>query len=283
MALIRLDSVLVDYISLTSYSAIWFNYVMESLANENDQRVDITAGSYKGVMVPMVSGTLSFLAGRVKGKTHYMIRISGQMAHHAIATLLDVSKGFVVSCSRLDVQLTIMKPVVMSMTALRNRLEKRYKRVGYPQPDTSTGVKLETVYVGTRKKSDRFYRFYTKATNDGLALRLEVELKKRRSRAIWDEWVKFGPDGSLLNYEIERIKSMDKYLDRLINLSDRPKKIVRVRTLESNTERWLINDVFPVLKRVLCSHSADSGSVISALYDVLEAYEESLSDETEND
>jgi hypothetical protein len=70
--------------------------------------------------------------------------------------------------------------------ALRNRLEKSGRRVGYPTPEVLDGVKLETVYVGVREKTDRFYRFYMKALlGGGHVVRFEAELKKRRSRAIF--------------------------------------------------------------------------------------------------
>lgn len=277
MPLIQLNNVLLDYLTLTSYSGKWFNYMMESLGDENDEAYEIKSRGYEGWAVVLVSGSISFLSGFNEGKQHYIVRISGSLANYAIQNCLDISKGFDVNCSRMDVQVTVMKPARMSMIAMRNRLETKYK-VGYPQPEIVDGRKIETVYIGTREKSDRFYRFYVKPTSDGDCVRFEVELKKRRSRAIFAEWQKNGLSRDSIAYEVEKMAKLDKMATKLIlPLSEQTKRVM-VRTLESKTERWLIKDVFPVLKRVLCSHSSDSVSVYAALMDVLEAYEDSKDD-----
>jgi hypothetical protein len=68
---------------------------------------------------------------------------------------------------------------------------------------------------------------------------------------------------------------LDGVISRLLlPLSNESERVI-VKTVQGKTVRWLINDVMPVMKRVLCSHEEGHESVYSAIMDVLEAYNES--------
>lgn len=275
MTLIRLNYPLVDYLTLTSYSRSWLDFMIESFAPNRATWFDMKRNGYVGKMYDLGTGSLSILTGNAKGKPHYLMSISGEVADSAIVHVLERSKGYKVKCRRLDVQVTVMMPKNMSMVALRNRLEKDGRTVGYPSPSRVDGTKMETVYIGKRTKSDRFYRVYMKLldTSD-FAVRFEAELKKRRSVAIWKDWEVSGLSRDSIVSELRLLGSMDRMIMKQLSCLDMMDgRAIRVRTQESQTERWLINDVMPVLKRFLCNHESDSGAVLSAVYDVLESYE----------
>lgn len=275
MALLRLNALLIDYVTVTSFSRKWYHQVVGMFRDEHVTPVAIKQRGYEGIMVPMESGTLKFLSGWVGSKKHYMMSASGEISDYIIRALVDVSRGEQVVCTRIDCQVTRYKDKRMSLTALRNRLEKNNK-VGYPSPSVIDGVKMETVYIGKREKSDRFYRVYVKITKESKPLiRYEAELKKRRSRAIFWEWLVNGFSQDSLVAEMNVLADKDRIMSKYMNLNFSPDaKVVRVQTDDSRTERWIIRDVMPVIKKFICGHGNDATAVLASIYDALEAHEE---------
>lgn len=274
MALIRLDCPLIDYFTLTSYSKVWFDSLVHCFVDNVDKYVDIKRGGYVGRMIELVSGTISLMVGKSMGKPHYMISVSGGLSHHAVASALELSRPFQVRCTRLDVQVTRIMRKNFSMKALRNRLEKSGRKVGYPTPSKVKGVELETVYINTRTKSDRFYRVYMKPVEDGMmAIRFEAELKKRRSRAIFDSWMKDGYTVQDLVYELEAMSGLDRIMAKEMRLpNDWSSRVIRVRTDSSNTEAWLLKTVMPSLRRFINSHDSNPVTVLGQLSQILEDF-----------
>jgi len=245
------------------------------LRGEIDGAVPASAvGGYVGHRIDIEGGTIFFGTGFQRGRSHFMVSCSGEASHNLASHVLSDERLHNCACSRMDVQATVIPPDDWSQKNLRNRLEKNGKTVGFPTPkgETIEGRKLETVYVGQRSKSDRFYRIYMKeAEGVDYVLRFEVELKKRRSRAIWSHFTDNGRIfADVLLAEIQKMAQMDKKASALlapvISGDARP---LRVRSNEGDTMRWILLDVMPIIERLILSHGNRS-ALVDALYAALE-------------
>lgn len=277
MSLITLNFPLVDFVTITSFAdSFCETMTRELIGNSSGECYQSIQRGYIGKIWVFVQGTVFIGKGTQKGVAHGVMKVSGYLAHAIMERLLMVVNSrpeFHVKCSRLDYQITVNQPRSWSQINYRNRMEKAGFVVGYPTPSKEDGVTLETVYVGVRAKVDRFYRVYVKLQDDlSKLLRVEVELKKRRSRKLFNEILSGGVDSirRVLDYEIELIIRDDKKLYKIVHPHLADSLAVRVQSNESNIAGWLVKTVFPAMDRFLASDSADKTKVISALYDILE-------------
>ena len=276
METIVLNSPMIDYLTLTSYSSDFTRVMRENvIQNLSGQAYDVVQRGYKGTLWVFLNGTAFLGTGKQRGEHHSLIKISGELAHLMLDRVIETLQAWQslkVECSRLDYQITVKEPEGWSQWDYLNRMQDRGYTVGYPTPSHENGVKLETVYIGVRTKSDRFYRVYVKLMDDAKTklLRVEVELKKRRSRAVWLEIMQGVTFRSVLDCEIDKFVKLDSQLYGLVIGKLLYGKVVRVGANESNIASWLVDIVFPAMDRFLMSDSSDKRKVIFALYALLE-------------
>lgn len=130
-------------------------------------------------------GSMFFGTAKQHDKHHYLIQISGGMAHTITSdlglmmTLGDPS----FYCTRLDLQKTLDLPEWWNV---RDVVDSIKTMDTGKTPDTLSFIESttgETVYVGSRT-SDKFIRIYTKSL-DRDYLRLEYEIKGSLARSIY--------------------------------------------------------------------------------------------------
>lgn len=277
MSTITLNYPLIDFVTLTSFREGFCKIMADFLIGENSEdKYPTVQRGYKGILWIFFNGTVFIGEGKQKGDDHFIMKISGYLAHLMMDNIVKVCKihpELKTRCSRLDYQITVKEPLSWVQANYRNRMERAGNVVGYPTPSKEDGIELETVYIGVRAKVDRFYRIYTKLLDDkSKVLRVEVELKKRRSRKLFNELVERGTDDirMIFDYEIELIIRQDKKLYKLVHPHLAMSVPIRVQANDPNIAGWLIKTVFPAMNRFLASDSSDKTKVIPALYDILE-------------
>lgn len=155
-------------------------------------------------------------------------------------------------------------------------MKKAGKKVGwFESVDRQTGKKLETVYIGSRK-SEKFVRVYRKLDNEGKAyLRLEVEMKGKRSDVVAKKLSRAGDDsqkfiGGVILHEVQKME--DEALSLLFEpqLSmDAERVRVKVSKAPDKTKNWLIGQVLPAFERYINSHDSE-GNVRQAFFDAID-------------
>lgn len=110
--------------------------------------------------------------GKQKGQHHYILSISGSDAgrHYDKLTGIDAY------ATRIDIERTILAPGDNMLPPIKNKCSRTTVTL-------IDGYQNDTLYIGNRA-SDFFVRLYEKVFED-LYLRLELEFKGDRSRAIW--------------------------------------------------------------------------------------------------
>jgi len=115
--------------------------------------------------------------GKQRRQAHYIMRASGENSQ----TVLSRTANIDLSCTRIDLQVTIWLPVKYDARKLYDVLTStdtvwpgRWLIASIIQ----SGDGLDTIYVGSRT-SDRFVRIYVKPDSTGVAayLRFEIEMK----------------------------------------------------------------------------------------------------------
>lgn len=261
---ITLNRPMVDYWTITSYCSEWFSRVTAWVRKLQEKWARRHRAQYDGTLHELSKGNVYIGEGLQEGKRHYMMQIDGEIAHDMRYEILSWYPSYDVRCTRVDFQITVPMPSEWSQWELLVRLKNRYgeNMVSYPRPSTSKGILLQTVYLGRREGSDRFLRVYMKLDeNSRKLLRLETEIKRRRSRAIyrelcqnqWDEDVK-----AIIHSELKVQSQKDVQLDRLFYpYIEGHHKPVRVQSESSKTADWIVNTCIPSIDRHIHSHGAD--------------------------
>ena len=137
-----------------------------------------------------------FGSGEQRGERHHMIVLSGVQAAVLAPQIATSLFAPLVSCTRIDIQVTVPAMVGGRKTGelgyeLRRRFKEGNGRVGR-NPDvaiwdneSSVG---DTIYIGSRS-SDRYVRIYDKHNGPLQFLRYECEFKRRQADRIWDEFI----------------------------------------------------------------------------------------------
>ena len=113
--------------------------------------------------------------GYQKKKRHSIVNISGYMADRNYTSLTTYGSYY---ATRIDLQITILKPDGVDLNSIYNLLQERKVKSSCIQSE-----KNDTLYVGART-SDVFIRLYEKPL-DTMYLRFEFEFKGKVARGIW--------------------------------------------------------------------------------------------------
>lgn len=276
-----LNAAQIDYLTLTTYEDDIVQLFHEWMKQEHEtaeridgrelkQRLSSNRRGYRGPTFSLESMGDCFIGiGVQEEREHYMMQVSGQWAGHAFTEFRTLLKDDnLLRCTRIDVQITVLEPIDWDQFRFLADMKDVGRATGWKESLGDTGF-LATVYVGSRE-SDRFIRLYEKEAERVRYLRYEVEFKSDRAQAIAHRYAR----GTLclsgvMRYEIERMRHQnlnDLYLEHLANFDPMRIKVVKDVTTEK-TERWILKQVIPALRRYANAHSSRSsvlGEVIDA-------------------
>lgn len=191
-------SVAFDWLSLTTFDNSAYRW-LASIVNANTDPKGRTEGylmQYKGC-----KGDGYFVGcGYQNGTIHYMIRLSGSLAHHILSKAVVMPSGSEnlaeFNCTRADVQYTHSDDLYIDLSAIAPLLREcewplhRGKRPIITAYDNEDG--LDTLYIGQRKESNRFQRVYIKEVSQKKLIRWEVEYKEQLAKNLWSKVIASG-------------------------------------------------------------------------------------------
>ena len=285
---IGINITLIDWVTVTSWEKEFNGYWCRRLKRLGRSRKGRPGRQlqYDGETFNIAHGTGFIGETEINGRQSWMLRLSGGAAHENIKSVLSqVRQGFA-NVTRIDIQITVLKPDDWSQWNLLKRLKEARKMTGWVESKTR-GDAFETVYIGSRS-SDRFSRIYTKKAilkggdegEETMLLRVETEYKGRRAHAIANSLARNGEARAkdYLMYELQNSLS-DNELQLLIAphlLDVTPTTIkLHLETSADKTERWLLKQVLPTFARHIRSDEASTRALdgfLEAICDVLDGH-----------
>lgn len=266
-----------DWLTLGSFAQPvydGFHAWVRDLAGDKKLQYDSKVMQYVGIRH---GGAFAGVATQA-GKLHGLLSVGGDVAHDAVMNdfSVGIEKPFMTEkevttkieiieprCTRVDLQLTVPLLEEYSARGLTDQLRSGHwsRKGAAPQVDVYDSADgMDTVYVGSRS-SNRFWRIYVKAADEGKYLRFEVEYKGRRARKVFsivhpdpgsigpillNEWsVAPDVDEKTWNSIGEVLEAYGKGLDV---------PVPRARVSNDRTLRWMNRVVWPVIKRQLKDH-----------------------------
>lgn len=295
--MITLDEPMVDWITLTTFSHHIGEWWAANLRKNAMGAIKVLSGvrrlQYKGDVLEDSEGSIFVGKGKQGRASHYMATVSGLLADRVMEGGIKTKYGFLVrdgggewlgdvNCTRIDVQVTCLDKSIQGEGGGSLEYQKKVfdsiqgagRAVSWFQ-DGSGENAVVTVAVNSRK-SDVYYRIYPKPTNEGHAMRFEVEYKKEKAARVFASICSGGRQkmGEILKYQVMQLNSAELkalVLGALEGYSASfPKK--QVGDGATNTELWLLTVVLPSLVRTLKT-SDRAGIVWAAFGDALGAYD----------
>lgn len=278
MPALTLNKVMIDWMTITSFREEIYKLGRKLQEDFGNQPYDANAMQYKGYAADTMNGRIFAGTGYQKGLHHHLLRLEGGIADGACAAVSGVWRKFEDNLTRVDFQVTIVQPDNWSQWGLLERLRKRGNTVGWRQSrDKATGLELATVYCGNRASSPRFLRVYQKLTDDGtMLLRLEVEIKRKRSRQLGKYMQEFGSgDMSKGRDELKLMSQKDSKLEMAYaSVLEGWQKPITVGRWDTDTAAWIKNQCLPAIGRYVNDHnSSQAAEIISMLKLIIESTE----------
>lgn len=274
---ITLHRALADYMTLTSWDESF--YVAQTAVIEYMNTCDqhqYQVAQYAGIQVASQMGSVFVGDSVIKGRVHYIMQISGELASDNDIWLIVAPyiKSGSAEITRLDVQMTIPEPLDWSQSDFFNDREARGKTVGWAQSTTRDGETLRTVYVGART-SGLFLRLYEKYASGQRLLRCEFEIKRPYS----PKWGRQLFSGDVTLSQILRLYIENSKHDGLIGMFVPSLHGIipagRLKTVkeDNKTEKWLMEQVLPAFIRVINEHNSN-GEVAKAFFEAIEHHKD---------
>lgn len=257
-----LNAILVDYLTLTTYSLEDYRVFFSTLKQlettlkqktTKDRRMQYNGHSISGGFVGNA---------RQKKRQHWLTEYSGQVAHLAAERLLD-SPMREERCTRIDVQITIPKPPEYKSEDLFDALNGN---LPYNREVTlyKSGDGMDTVYLGSRKtKNGRYTRIYVKEHATGHGLRFETEFKGAWANEVWINLRTGMTVDEALTMELESLGDLKiEPLATFYGLVKGYLPMPKPKPVETSTPTldWLLKTVEPAILRMLADH--DHGSKV---------------------
>lgn len=264
----------IDWLTLTTFTNLAGNELLRVARRcaTNSEPKNRRIMQYEG----KTWGNTFYGVAEQRGRGHMMLRASGATAHEAYDEIMQSNPAMSVSCTRIDLQVTVRLTWNYSARALCDQLRTADWN-GHKRKVTMIegGDGLDTIYIGSRD-SERMYRIYVKRVDNESYLRWEAEIKGDLADQTWVAITVGGADAMnsiargefgrmpyVPNRAIDEIAAcMDKYQAREI----RP--VERVRD-SSSTMQWVSRAVSPAVNRMLSDH--DYGDTMANF--ILEWYE----------
>ena len=210
-----------------------------------------------------------------RGKPHYMLRLSGDLADRFMFHPLKPG----MECSRIDLQITlpwddyaypVFRDSQQAISIYEMKKGQRARKV-------NTILNVDgfcTMYIGSRE-SERFYRVYIKEHGDDLFLRFEVEFKSKSGLAgrLYRELVKDKQKVvSRIMGELSTLPHDDPlvnpFLVHMGNIDGDVMEQGRERNDPNTTLLWLSRQVSPAFRRVLANEDTRdrAAAILADLY-----------------
>lgn len=258
---LRLNVPLLDWITATSYEHRFYLFWRNELDRRKQEKGGMKEGikelkRYVGLSIPHGTGSLfigsisqplgNHFAMVAKGEAADLVRLSAYYSinHHGARF------------TRIDVQVTVVQPGDWSQLRFLNRCERAGKMTELAQSVDSIYGRMMTVYVNSRS-SDRFVRVYQKGSDDGLLLRVEAQFGGGQAELLGRQLqTKKVKEGDTMRGIIQWIG--DEKLTALIMpvLEGYTGELPKYARADTKTDKWLLEQVLPVLARRLNSHDA---------------------------
>lgn len=263
-----LHTPLIDWFTITSFEDSFHDFWLQKFREVagQDAGEERKVLQYAGHVFDIVGGTGFIGTAIQKGVVHHMLRLSGYAAEEYKDYVLSQQRQGFITCTRVDVQVTVPMPAEWSQWDLLVRLREKGRITGWVE-SKSFGTGFQTVYVGARA-SERFTRVYVKKTGETLLLRYETEYKGRRARAVLKSLSTDGGAGRFLAHELQTTTADDAlslvFEPALAGVA--PLNIrLKVDTDNEKTAGWLLQQVLPAFTRHINDHSSN-GRVLAAFY-----------------
>ena len=210
--------------------------------------------------------------GEQNKKRHSIINMSGYRADDHYNALLELDAHY---CTRLDVQVTIRQPENVHLDEVYARI-KNHVKSSLIQSDEN-----DTLYIGARA-SDIFTRLYEKIL-DAKYLRLEFEIKGKRSRAAWRALQAGSSADEIFAYYLKRVKlpSDIKELYKLAEDGETEHAMnMEIEKDDQKTLEWL-QSIDGAMRKALANHNI--GENVKILVDGWAGFASNLDSMKEND
>lgn len=249
-----------DWITLTTYDQTAYNGLVALCESYVDYN---TSTAQRRMQYAGLGGDGFFFGrGRQRDTDHYMIVLSGVQAAVLAPTLATSMFSRLVSCTRIDVQLTL--PVVEGARKtgelaheIRRGLSEGVGRVGKRPSvavwDNEAGTG-DTIYIGSRS-SDKFVRIYDKFGEGIQFVRYESEFKRGVADRIWTEFC--NDESALSNWLastiVQPIRELREFAEIVAVIESKRTSDVWIEVEPKDDEktlRWLRRQVTPAAVRL---------------------------------
>lgn len=274
---LSLDAPQIDFWTLTSFDPLLTGLADQILLGQQGEHGrpsvdDARVEQYRGAKYSFPSGTIFVGEGIQEDMPHYLTRITGELAHEERHRIYNAVKSGYARVTRLDLQITTPEPRGWSQWALLERIHKQGRIKQWRESKDIEG-RAETVYIGNRQ-SERFTRVYIKMTDGGeRLLRLEVEYKGKRARAMGRSLAAGRTAAGYLKHELLntlRDKPLAELFSPLLGQVSAHTERIQVESSLGKTEKWLLKQVLPAFSRVI-NDPQSSGHVAAMFLEVIEA------------
>jgi hypothetical protein len=278
-----INTVAIDYLSLTTYSAHDFLSTASAIEREYEGGLKTAKRmQYEGFTYKSDSGSVFCGIGNIGDREHHLIQASGMLAHRIAEIALEnrfsmMSKDSQWSCTRIDIQLTI-EHRRLDANALRNVLKSADWPKGVVRKLTVISSESDTLYIGSRASAVMF-RVYQKSED---TVRLELEIKRDGSRKLWEKLI-FDTKNGLSDSFHKTIRGILfgelRYLPDVSYLREYRKKLSSTDAIDVSTGersssdvgkryKWFVS-LIPSIKR-LAADSDYGRKVIDILIEIIE-------------
>lgn len=271
-----INTVSIDYLSLTTYSHFDFLSVANQLEREYDGGlVQARRMQYNGLEYKTDSGSFFMGIGMINEREHHMIQASGMLSHRVAEICHEwgfstMSKPDQWSCKRIDIQLTI-RHENLDAHELRKRIRGAEWPKGIARKLTVISSETDTLYIGSRSSAVMF-RIYQK---DDEHVRLELEMKKDVAKRCWEWFIRECKDSEsmnrtavdILSFEVRNIPNVE-YLRKYRKALASKNRIdvstgERAKGDDSKKYKWFVS-LIPTLERM--ANDSDYGWKVRAVF-----------------
>ncbi len=254
---LSLHTPLADYLTLTSFDDDLHGWVKGVIGET--EGVPEKRHLYEGEAYDVYDGTIFTGSAFQDGRAHYIMQASGESAARILPACTNIVKNGLATCTRIDLQVTIPYPRTWSQWDFLNDMHTKGRIVQWRESRDRDG-RAQTVYIGNRQ-SERFTRLYMKTAHGGAKLlRLEVEYKGNRAKAMMRSIAAGRTCGEYLAHELQTTFDHDRLsalfspsLDGVKPHTER----VRLTSSTQKTEKWLVTQVLPAFQKAINAHDAD--------------------------
>lgn len=174
----------------------------------------------------VADGSIFFGSGEISGHVFYMLQTSGALAHKVLG--MAAGAGITMNCTRIDIQRTVAVNLgeFNVLDIAENTTHQSMTFIVNPSDATWT------IYTGVRQ-SRKYARLYVKRLDKDY-LRLEFELKRNYSRAIYDQALLGGQD--VIDGLFAEMVDKSKYPESIKDLFTIDANAIPLRTLLAEQE-----------------------------------------------